>query len=123
MPRRPTRVPAVLAADHVDFVLLSEIAEAILRQAGGIEGLRAKVPPLIRQCIDGVINTPDTGRRTISELQNSAKTYIGTQIEIALRKALKIPRSSKLDVVLAGRDVDVKSSLFGRWMIPPQAIG
>src|SRR5665213_1706687 len=56
------------------------------------------------------------------KLQNSAKTYIGTQIEIALRKALKLRRGVKLDMVVDGVEVDVKSTLQGKWWIPPSGL-
>ncbi len=108
---------------HTDAATLDPIATAVVFAAGGLQGLKKEVGELLRDCIDGVIKTPQTGRRLYTELQNSEKTYIGTCVEIDLRDRLRLPRGSHLDLEIAGTDVDVKFSAGISWMIPPEAIG
>jgi hypothetical protein len=105
-----------------DEATFAHIAAAVMSAAGGLEGLKQEVGELLRDCIDGVIKTPQTGRRLYTELQNSEKTYIGTCVEIDLRDRLKLPRGSQLDLEIAGTEVDVKFSAGISWMIPPEAI-
>lgn len=105
---------------HQDRLVLSVIASDILRRAGGENGLVSFVTQMLRECIDGVINTPKTARRSYEELEKTEKTYIGTCVEIAFRSGLKLKRG-KLDLVVAGHDVDVKMTMGGSWMIPMEA--
>lgn len=90
-------------------------------RAGGREALMVKFPTMLRNCIDDVIMTPKTGRRSYDELEKTEKTYIGTRVEIDLRDMLGLPKG-KLDTVLAGYDVDVKNTMGSNWMIPSEAI-
>ena len=107
----------------IDDATLGAIASAILSASGGLEKLKAEVGDLLRDCIDGVIKTPKTGRRLHEELQNSEKTYIGTCVEIDLRDRLGLTRGSELDVRIAEMEVDVKFSGGTSWMIPREAVG
>ncbi len=75
---------------------------------------------MLRQCIDDVIMTPKTGRRSYDELEKTEKTYIGTRVEIELRALLRLPKG-KLDTVILGRDVDIKNTMGSNWMIPTEA--
>jgi len=108
---------------HPDYAELRQIADALIAAGGGAARLEALVGDLLRDCIDGVIKTPKTGRRFHHELQNSEKTYIGTCVEIDLRSKLELPRGTVLDLSVAGREVDVKFSQSTSWMIPPEASG
>lgn len=107
---------------HLDFAVLNPIASEILKRAGGQAGLAEFVTQMFRDEIDCVIDTIRTRRRKFADLDKNEKSYIGTRVENALRNFLKLPRG-KLDLVLAGRDVDVKMTTTGGWMLPPEVVG
>jgi hypothetical protein len=96
------------------------LASELMKRAGGKEALSEKFPLMLRNCIDDVIMTPKTGRRSYNELEKTEKTYIGTRVEIDLRDMLMLPKG-KLDTVLAGYDVDIKNTMGNNWMIPTEA--
>lgn len=108
---------------HQDDEILLPISNAILKSVGGLPKLRLEVGALLRECIDGVIKTPKTGRRLYDELEKTEKTHIGTCVEIELRHRLKLARGKVLDCQIAGVEVDVKFSVGKSWMIPPEAFG
>jgi hypothetical protein len=132
MPKRPTGTGARAAPPHLvpaippthqDYAVLRPIVDALLTAAGGQSTLEKLMAGIVRDCIDRVIQTPKTGRRLYTDLQNSEKTYIGTAVEIDLRSALGLSRGADMDLEIAGHDVDVKFSQGKGWMIPPEAIG
>lgn len=90
-----------------DMAARSEIAETF--------------PAMLRRCIDDVIMTPKTGRRSYDELEKTEKTYIGTRVEIELRALLRLPKG-KLDTRILGHDVDIKNTMGSNWMIPTEAV-
>lgn len=106
---------------HRDHSLLTAIAGEISRRAGGDEALAAKFSTMLRQCVDDVIMTPKTGRRSYDELEKTEKTYIGTRVEIELRAMLRLPKG-KLDTVILDQDVDIKNTMGNNWMIPTEAV-
>jgi hypothetical protein len=57
-----------VAAGHRDHPLLAALGGEITRRAGGHAALAASFPAMLRQCIDDVIMTPKTGRRSYDEL-------------------------------------------------------
>lgn len=115
-------VPASLVRQgHPDHTKLSAVAAEILQRAGGLDALKIEVPKMLRDCIDDVIQTPKTGRRSYEELEKTEKTYIGTRVEIMLRALLSLPRG-RLDTVVAGYDVDIKHTMGNNWMIPSEAV-
>lgn len=116
-------LPASIVIDgHQDFPLLSAVAADIVQRAGGTEALAASFSTILRQCVDDVIMTPKTGRRSYDELEKTEKTYIGTRVEIELRSMLNLKRG-KLDTVILGHDVDIKNTMGSNWMIPTEAVG
>lgn len=116
-------LPASIVIDgHQDFPLLSAVAADIIQRAGGTEALAASFSTMLRQCVDDVIMTPKTGRRSYDELEKTEKTYIGTRVEIELRSMLNLKRG-KLDTVILGHDVDIKNTMGSNWMIPTEAVG
>lgn len=106
-----------------DATVLSGIAEAFEAAAPSGVGLRTTVAQLIRQAIDEVIDAPRTGRLVLSECEKTEKTYLGTKIEILLRSALRLPKGKVLDLLVNGREVDIKHTIGRSWMIPREAIG
>ncbi|MBM2295020.1 hypothetical protein JQX09_24135 [Sulfitobacter pseudonitzschiae] len=112
---------SIVTPDHRDHALLSTIAADITARAGGPETLAKQFAAMLRRCVDDVIMTPKTGRRSYEELEKTEKTYIGTRVEIELRAMLRLPRG-KLDTVVQGHDVDIKNTMGSNWMIPTEAI-
>ena len=106
---------------HPDHALLNEIATDIHKRAGGAASLAVEFTNMLRLCIDDVIMTPKTGRRSYDELEKTEKTYIGTRVEIELRALLRLPKG-KLDTVIKGHDVDIKNTMGSNWMIPTEAV-
>jgi hypothetical protein len=112
---------SIVVAGHRDNNLLTALADEIAKRAGGEEVLAAKFSAMLRQCVDDVIMTPKTGRRSYDEMEKTEKTYIGTRVEIELRAMLRLPKG-KLDTVILGIDVDIKNTMGSNWMIPTEAI-
>lgn len=111
--------PSIVTPEHPDHPLLSEIAIDITKRAGG--DLENRFSTMLRHCVDDVIMTPKTGRRSYEELEKTEKTYIGTRVEIELRAMLALPKG-KLDTVIRGHDVDIKNTMGSNWMIPTEAV-
>ena len=114
--------PSRVVPDHPDHALLSAVAADIRRRAGGSAALADSFAQMLRSCVDDVILTPKTGRRSYEDLEKTEKTYIGTRVEIELRALLSLPRG-RLDTVLLGHDVDIKNTMGSNWMIPTEAVG
>lgn len=112
---------SVIVSGHPDYDLLVAIAREVAIRAGGKEALASKFSAMLRQCIDDVIMTPKTGRRSYDELEKTEKTYIGTRVEIELRAMLNLPKG-KLDTVVLDNDVDIKNTMGSNWMIPTEAV-
>lgn len=110
-----------VAPGHQDFEKLSALGAEITKRAGGPENLSTAFPQMLRQCIDDVIMTPKTGRRSYDDLEKTEKTYIGTRVEIELRALLGVPKG-KLDTFILGQDVDIKNTMGNNWMIPTEAV-
>ena len=90
---------SIVLNGHPDFQLLSSIAAEIIQRAGGAAALSEGFSTMLRQCVDDVIMTPKTGRRSYDELEKTEKTYIGTRVEIELRAMLNL-KKGKLDTVI-----------------------
>ena len=91
---------------------------------GGQAVFEEKLRSFFRSAIDEVIDTARTGRFFFRDLEKTEKTYLGTKFEILLRDWLQVPKGILLDLMIGGREVDVKSTTGGGsgWMIPPEAI-
>ncbi len=113
-----------LTASHFDYCDLAALEADLLSAVGGHELFQAKLSSFFRSAIDEVIDTARTGRFFFRDLEKTEKTYLGTKFEILLRDWLQVPRGVLLDLLIGGREVDVKSTTGGGsgWMIPPEAI-
>jgi len=111
---------SVVVPGHPDYELLTSIAGEIDRKAGGRATLASEMPLMLRDCIDALINTPRTGRRDFNELEKVEKTFIGTHVEIVVRRFLRLEKGL-LDTVILGHDVDIKFTTGDNWTIPPEA--
>jgi len=112
---------SIVVPGHPDYDLLTGLADEITKRAGGPKALEQGFSAMLRQCVDDVIMTPKTGRRSYDELEKTEKTYIGTRVEIELRALLRLPKG-KLDTLILGKDVDIKNTMGSNWMIPTEAI-
>lgn len=112
---------SIVVPGHPDYDLLTGLADEITKRAGGPKALGQRFSAMLRQCVDDVIMTPKTGRRSYDELEKTEKTYIGTRVEIELRALLRLPKG-KLDTLILGKDVDIKNTMGSNWMIPTEAI-
>lgn len=114
-----------LPADHIDHDELAALEIDLLAAVKGKELFEEKLRSFFRSAIDEVIDTARTGRYFLSDLEKTEKTYLGTKFEILLRDWLQVPKGVVLDLLIGGREVDVKSTTGGKsgWMIPPEAIG
>lgn len=111
---------SLIVPGHPDYELLTALAAEIDRKAGGRASLAAEIPLMLRECIDALINTPRTGRRDFIELEKVEKTFIGTHVEIVVRRYLRLEKGL-LDTVILGHDVDIKFTTGANWTIPPEA--
>ena len=116
------RIP--LNDGHPDFPDLAKLEDDLIQAIDGWQNFEEKLRGFFRSAIDEVIDTARTGRYFFAELEKTEKTYLGTKFEIVLRDWLDVPRGVKLDLLIGGEEVDVKSSTSsqqGGWMIPPEA--
>lgn len=77
----------------------------------------------IRKALDEVIDGARTGRYSVEQLEKTEKTYIGTKIEIILRRELDLGRGKRLDNLICNYEVDTKWTMAGTWMVPIEAFG
>jgi Restriction endonuclease NaeI len=118
-----TQIPdSLVAPGHPDFTVISEIEAEILRCSGGLRRLAQFFTQMLRDEIDKLIDTPNTDRRSYSDLEKVEKTYIGTRVEIRLRKFWGFPKG-RLDLRIGHHDADVKHTMESGWMIPREAVG
>jgi len=95
---------------------MSAIRTDLLAKTGGLESFTEKVGAIIRDAVDYVIDAPTLYRLSIDDLEPDEKTAVGKRIERMLRFKFDIPRGEKLDVVLGGEDVDIKTTMSNKWM-------
>jgi hypothetical protein len=107
---------------HPDFEMLSQVERDILKNSDGADGLRKFFCGMLRDEIDKLIDTPNTDRRSYSDLEKVEKTYVGTRVEIRLRKFWGFPKG-RLDLRVGHMDVDIKHTMESGWMIPREAVG
>jgi Restriction endonuclease NaeI len=114
-----------LSDSHIDYPDLAALERDLLAAVKGKELFEEKLRSFFRSAIDEVIDTARTGRYFLSELEKTEKTYLGTKFEILLRDWLQVPKGVRMDLLIGGQEVDVKSTTGGKsgWMIPLEAIG
>jgi Restriction endonuclease NaeI len=111
-------VPSIGEA-HPDFPVLSRIRSSIFSHARGKERLLTQFPLLLQDAIDFDLDPVHTARRAVKELDNVEKTFIGLKVEHYIRDFLDVPKGLR-DLRIDGMDVDVKNTVGGSWMIPPE---
>ena len=88
--------------------------EAALRS---ITNISQKIIEGVARAIDEVVDPVRSARWNISDLDQPEKTVFGIRVENVLRMDLELERSSKLDLKIAGEDVDVKFTIRSNWSI------
>lgn len=112
----------MITLNNDDYIKIEKIKNFIYSKMGNQESLSINFPIMIRKLIEDVIDTPQTNRKSVYELEKTEKTYIGTKIEIALKNKLDL-KKGKLDLYMNNiGDVDIKNTIKDNWMIPPEAI-
>ena len=102
----------------LDDPRLDKVEEALL----GISNIKQKLLEGVARAIDEVVDPIRSARWQISDLDQPEKTVFGIRVENVLRMELELERSTKLDMKIAGEDVDVKFTIYSNWAIPPEAV-
>ena len=110
MKSSPLPVPSDPRLDKVEAALLS------------ITGVRQTLLEGVARAVDEVVDPVRSARWKISELDQPEKTVFGIRVENVLRMELELERSTKLDMKIAGEEVDVKFTIHNNWAIPPEAV-
>jgi hypothetical protein len=116
-------VPTIQKQENPDSLLIKQLEDAILRNAGGLARFKKEIPLLLRKAIDEVIDSARTGRFTLDETEKTEKTYLGTKVEILLRNWLRFSKGKILDLSIDGIETDIKNTMHTTWMIPSEAMG
>lgn len=112
-------IASKIGPDHADYAALAKIRDAIWQRSGGHENLKLKLPILISEAIDFVVDPVRTGRNSLCEIDNVEKTFVGLKIEHFFRDFIDVPKGLR-DLVIDGMDVDVKNTVRATWMIPQE---
>ena len=118
-PLRMRMLPSDVIPGHPDFDALAKIRDGIVNLAGGSGHVHQAFPVAIRDAIDFVLDPVRTGRTELHQLDNVEKTFVGLKIEHYVRDFLGAPKGVR-DLVINGKDVDIKNTLDNSWMIPPE---
>jgi len=95
----------------------------LVKRAGGMANFTAKTGTIIRDAVDYVIDAPTLARFRVEDLEPDEKTAAGKRIERLMRHTFKISRGKKLDVLLGGEDVDIKTTMNKNWMFSKSSWG
>lgn len=102
---------------------MAKIKDDLLARTGGLTGFTAKTGTIIRAAVDYVIDAPTLARYSVDELEPDEKTAAGKRIERMLRHTMGIERGRKLDVILGGEEVDIKTTMNKNWMFSKSSWG
>lgn len=99
--------------------LLDQVEAALL----AIPEIQARLTDAVARAVDEVVDPIRSARWQIDQLDQPEKTVIGIRVENIIRMDLELARPTKLDLEIAGQNVDVKFTVGNNWSIPPEAIG
>lgn len=102
-----------------DRELLDLIAQELFRLGGGQDVFIQRLPEIILEAVEYVIDPVRTARTRVADLDNVEKTFIGLKVEHFLRDFLGVPKGLR-DFRLLDQDIDVKNTVRETWMIPPE---
>jgi len=111
------KISSTIDQNHLDYPLLSELQREVIALAGGQNVIKERFPLLVRDAVDFVLDPVHTARTRVSELDKVEKTFIGLKLEHFVRDMLDAPKRLR-DLVIAGRDVDIKNTVGSNWSIP-----
>lgn len=109
-------VEAEPVADAGIAARMQNVRKELMRHVGGEQHFAKRTGDIIRSAVDYVIDAPTLFRYSVADLEPDEKTAVGKRIERLLRFNFKIPRGKKLDIYLAGEDVDIKTTMGKNWM-------
>lgn len=95
---------------------MQKIQWDLIGKVGDSEHFAKQLGQLIRASIDYVIDAPTLQRYSIFDIDPDEKTAIGKRIERLMKFEFGLPKGKKLDVVLGGEDVDIKTTMGKNWM-------
>ena len=102
---------------------IKQLAEAMLKSAGGLSRFKKALPLLLREAIDEVIDAPRTNRSGLNQTKMNERTYLAAKVRLRLRNLLKLPRGRTLDIFANGTDVAIQSTICQTWRIPRGVVG
>ena len=97
---------------------LDDVETALL----AISRIQARLTDAVARAVDEVVDPIRSARWQIDQLDQPEKTVIGIRVENIIRMDLEFARPAKLDLEIAGQNVDVKFTVRDNWCIPPEAI-
>ncbi len=110
---------SLILPGHPDYLDLAAIRDEIVGRLGSAEEVRSRFPLLVRDAVDFVLDPVRTARTRLAELDNVEKTFIGLKLEHFVRDMLDVPKGLR-DLVIGGKDVDIKNTVGGNWSIPQE---
>jgi len=109
-------------ANHPANVALESIYSYFINFPNDDSDLEIIIGDILRSSLDEVIDMPRTNRFSLQELEKTEKTYIGTKVEIVFRDTFLLSKGDKLDLLVEGKEVDVKNTIGSNWTIPSEAV-
>jgi hypothetical protein len=109
--------------ENPDSLLVDQLEKAILRNAGGLEKFKKKIPILLRKAMDEVIDSARTNRFTLDETKINERIYLGTKVRVQLRNCLKLLTGKMPDLGSGETKVGIQSTIRKTWSIPPEIVG
>lgn len=102
---------------------MQKIKWDLVHRVGTEEQFARRVGIIIRSSVDYVIDAPTLYRYSMDDLEPDEKTAIGKRIERLLRFHLHLPKGKRLDIQLAGEEVDIKTTMGKNWMFSRSSHG
>jgi len=99
-----------------------EVGKILIGKLDSLDEFLKQTGSVLRRSVDEVIDMPRTQRYSLDQIEKTEKTYIGTKVEILFRHQFKLVKGDKLDLRVAGEEVDIKNTIGTSWMIPQEAV-
>lgn len=107
-------------SSHPDFTVLSSIRVALEGALKEQTPLATKLPDVMKDATDFVLDPIRTARTSIDELDNVEKTFIGLKVEHFFRDLIGVPKGKLRDLQIDDLEIDIKNTVGVTWMIPPE---
>ncbi|MFF4451093.1 NaeI family type II restriction endonuclease [Streptomyces goshikiensis] len=128
----PRRVVCLLSPDVSAAVIIQDQSPShddpeltlVHAQLRRLDPVGQRFATVLRDTIDQLLHGEATGRYDWKSLLKTERTHAGTVVEINLQREFAFEDGVEMDYRIADVEVDCKYSQdFGRWMIPPEAVG